>query len=154
MLNTKYLNTNNKLKKKVINLFVPMLFGVKTNKMIKTLYYEKMYYKVFYLLFNHISLIDVFFKDKKIFYNFSKYFQTNLYIYLIKTNLIILDLFFHFFYMLFLTFENFEDVYTNILLLRSYKFRVKRKTLLKNRINLDHGIKFYFKSFFCYFFIY
>ena len=39
-----------------------------------------MYYKVFYLLFNHVSLIDVFFKDKKIFYNFSKYFQINLYL--------------------------------------------------------------------------
>ena len=146
MLNNKYLNINNKIKKKIINLFIPMLFGVKTNRLITTLYYEHMYYKVFYLLFNHISLIEVFFKDKKIFYNFSKYFQTNLYIYLIKTNLIILDLFFHFFYMLFLTFENFEDVYTNILFLRSYKFRVKRKTFLKNRINLDHGIKFYFNQ--------
>jgi hypothetical protein len=146
MLNTKYLNTNNKLKKKVINLFVPMLFGVKTNKMIKTLYYEKMYYKVFYLLFNHISLIDVFFKDKKIFYNFSKYFQTNLYIYLIKTNLIILDLFFHFFYMLFLTFENFEDVYNNNIFLRGYKRRVKHKTFFKKWVKPDHGIKFYFNQ--------
>ena len=72
MLNNKYLNINNKIKKKIINLFIPMLFGVKTNRLITTLYYEHMYYKVFYLLFNHISLIEVFFKDKKIFYNFSK----------------------------------------------------------------------------------
>jgi hypothetical protein len=90
-----------------------------------------MYYKVFYLLFNHISLIEVFFKDKKIFYNFSKYFQTNLYIYLIKTNLIILDLFFHFFYMLFLTFENFEDIYTN-----NYFYEV-----INNVLNVKHFLK-------------
>jgi hypothetical protein len=115
MLNTKYLNNNNKIKKKVINLFIPMLFGLKMNK---TIYNDNMYYKLFYLLFNHISLIEVFFKDKKIFYNFSKYFQINLYIYLIKTNLIILDLFFHFFYMLFLTFENFEDIYTNTIIFK------------------------------------
>ncbi len=144
MLNTKYLNTNNKIKKKVINLFVPMLFGVNPKK--KTLYYEHMYYKIFYLLFNHISLIDVFLKDKKIFYNFSKYFQTNLYIYLIKTNLIILDLFFHFFYMLFLTFENLEDVYTNTIFFRGYKYRAKRKTFFKKWIKPDYGIKFYFNQ--------
>jgi hypothetical protein len=34
MLNTKYLNNNNKIKKKVINLFIPMLFGLKNNKTI------------------------------------------------------------------------------------------------------------------------
>ena len=105
-----------------------------------------MYYKLFYLLFNHISLIEVFLKDKKIFYNFSKYFQINLYIYLIKTNLIILDLFFHFFYMLFLTFENFEDIYTNTLFLKGYKQRAKRKTFFKRWIKPDYGIQFYFNQ--------
>src|SRR3990167_8400323 len=79
-----------------------MFFGFKKNKLTKTFYYENMYYKIFYLIFNHIRLIKVFFKDKKIFYNFSKYFQTNLYIFLIKKNLMILNLFFHFFYILFL----------------------------------------------------
>src|SRR3990167_8358661 len=88
MLNYRYLNNNNKIKKKIINIFIPMLFGFKNNKLTKTFYYENMYYKIFYLIFNHIRLIKVFFKDKKIFYNFSKYFQTNLYIFLIKKNLI------------------------------------------------------------------
>jgi hypothetical protein len=146
MLNYKYLNNNNKIKKKVINLFIPMLFGFKNNKLTKTFYYENMYYKVFYLIFNHISLIKVFFTDKKIFYNFSRYFQTNLYIFLIKKKLMILNLFFHFFYSLFLTFENLEDIYTNQLLFRGYKHRFKYKTFFKKWIKPDHGVKFYFKQ--------
>ena len=147
MLNTKYLNNNNKIKKKVINLFMPILLGRKNNRIVnKTFYNDNMYYKLFYLLFNHISLIEVFLKDKKIFYNFSKYFQINLYIYLLKTNLIILDLFFHFFYMLFLTFENFEDISTNTLFLKGYKQRAKRKTFFKRWIKPDYGLQFYFNE--------
>ena len=150
MLNTKYLNTHNKIKKKLINLFMPILLGRKNNSIVKkTLYYDNMYYKLFYLNFNHISLMEVFFKDKKIFYNFSKYFQINLYICLIKTNLIILNLFFHFFYMLFLTFENFEDIYNNIILLKGYKRCLKRKTFIEEKngwIKPDHSIEFYFKQ--------
>jgi len=150
MLNTKYINTHNKIKKKVINLFMPILLGRKNNRIVnKTFYYDNMYYKLFYLIFNHISLMEVFLKDKKIFYNFSKYFQINLYIYLIKTNLIILNLFFHFFYMLFLTFENCEDIYNNIILLKGYKQCLKRKTFLEAKngwIKPDYGIEFYFKQ--------
>ena len=78
MLNTKYLNNNNKIKKKVINLFIPMLFGLKMNK---TLYNDNMYYKLFYLLFNHISLIEVFLKDKKFFIIFQNIFKL-IYIYI------------------------------------------------------------------------
>jgi hypothetical protein len=137
---------NNNVKKKTINLFIPMLFGFKNNKMITTFYYENMYYKIFYLIFNHISLIDVFFKDKKIFYNFSKYFQFNLYVYLIKTNLIILNLFFHFFYMLFLTFENFEDIYYNNIIFKGYKQRYKYKPVKQGWIKPDYGITFYFNQ--------
>jgi len=146
MLNSKYLAANNKIKKKVINLFIPMLFGFKNNKLIKTFYYENMYYKIFYLIFNHISLINVFFKDKKIFYNFSKYFQINLYIFLIKKKLIILNLFFHFFYMLFLTFENFEDIYNNTIIFKGYKQRLKYKMVVKKWTKPDYGIKFYYKQ--------
>jgi hypothetical protein len=146
MLNSKYLNNNQKIKKNVINIFIPMLFGFKNNKLTKTFYYENMYYKIFYLIFNHISLIEVFFKDKKIFYNFSKYFQTNLYIFLIKKKSIILNLFFHFFYVLFLTFENLEDIYSNKIFFKGYKHRLKYKTFFKRWIKPDHGIKFYFKQ--------
>src|SRR3990167_5345349 len=60
MLNYRYLNNNNKIKKKIINIFIPMLFGFKNNKLTKTFYYENMYYKIFYLIFNHIRLIKVF----------------------------------------------------------------------------------------------
>jgi hypothetical protein len=146
MLNYKYLNTNIKIKKKVINVFIPMLFGFKNNKITKAFYYENMYYKIFYLIFNHVSLIEVFFKDKKIFYNFSKYFQINLYIFLIKKKLMILNLFFHFFYMLFLTFENLEEIYTNQLFFKGYKHRFKYKTFFKRWIKPDYGINFYFKQ--------
>jgi hypothetical protein len=147
LINSKYL-TGTKLKKKTINLFSPMLFGLKNNKILKSFKDENMYYKIFYLIFNHVSLLNLFFQDKKIFYNFSKYFQINLYIYLIKTkpNSIILNLFFHFFYMLFLTFENLEDIYNNNILLKGYKQRFKSKRFAKYWIKPDYGIKYYFKQ--------
>ena len=146
LVNNKYLNNNQKIKKNEINIFIPMLFGFKNNKLTKTFYYENMYYKIFYLIFNHILLIEIFFKDKKIFYNFSKYFQTNLYIYLIKKKSIILNLFFHFFYVLFLTFENLEDIYSNRIFFKGYKHRLKYKTFFKRWVKPDYGIKFYFKQ--------
>jgi hypothetical protein len=144
MVNNKYLSNCNKIKKNVIKIFIPLLFSFKNNKLTKTFTAETMYYKIFYLIYNHISVIKVFFKDKKIFYNFSKYFQINLYIFLIKKKLIILNLFFYFFYTLFLTFENLEDISTNQLFFRGYKHRLKYETFLKGWIKPDHSLKFYF----------
>lgn len=146
MIIKKYLNNNNQLKKNTIRFFIPSLFGAKNNKLIKTFYWESMYYKNFYLIFNNLSLLEVFFKDKKIFYNFSKYFQFNLYIYLIKTNFIILNLFFHFFYVLFVTFENYEDIETNKIIFRGYKQCAKHKRISKGWIKPDYGLKFYFNQ--------
>jgi hypothetical protein len=144
MVNTKYLSNCNKIKKNVIKIFIPLLFSFKNNKLTKTFYVENMYYKVFYLIYNHISVIKVFFKDKKIFYNFSKYFQINLYIFLIKKKSMILNLFFYFFYTLFLTFENLEDISINQLFFRGYKHRLKYETFSKGWIKPDHNLKFYF----------
>lgn len=143
MLLSKYLTNNLKIKKK-ISIFIPVLFGFRNNKILKTFSNENMFYKIFYLIFNHISIIEVFFKNKKIFYNFSKYFQTNLYIYLLKTNSVILNLFFYFFYILFMTFENFEDIYYNKLLLKGYKLRQRYKTFNELIIKQDYDSKFYF----------
>src|SRR3990167_7986301 len=53
---------------------------------------------------------------------------------------------FHFFYVLFLTFENLEDIYSNQLFFKGYKHRFKYKTFFKRWIKPDHGIKFYFKQ--------
>jgi len=145
MVISKYLTKAN-LKKTTFNIFIPMLFGFKNNKLVKTFYYENMFYKIFYLIFNHILLVEVFLKDKKIFYNFSKYFQINLYIFLLKTNSIILNLFFYFFYMLFMTFENFEDLYYNKILFKGYKQRHKYKRFAKYWIKPDHNLKFYFNQ--------
>jgi len=144
MLNTKYLSNCNKIKKNVIKMFIPMLFSFKNNKLTKSFYAENKYYKIFYLIYNHISVIRVFFKDKKIFYNFSKYFQINLYIFLIKKKLMILNLFFYFFYTLFLTFENLEDISTNQLFFKGYKHRLKYETFTKGWVKPDHSLKFYF----------
>ena len=144
MLNTKYLSNCNKIKKNVIKMFIPMLFSFKNNKLTKTFYAENKYYKIFYLIYNHISVIRFFFKDKKIFYNFSKYFQINLYIFLIKKKLMILNLFFYFFYTLFLTFENLEDISTNQLFFKGYKHRLKYETFKKGWVKPDHSLKFYF----------
>jgi hypothetical protein len=146
MLNAKYLSNNNKLKKKIINLFIPMLFGFKANKLKTSFYYEHMYYKIFYLIFNHISVIKRFFNEKKIFYNFSKYFQINLYIYLIKKKLMILNLFFNFFYTLFLTFENLEDISTNRLFFKGYKRHLKHKRVPLGWIKPDQNFTFYYKQ--------
>lgn len=145
LLTFNYLKKKN-LKKKTINVFIPMLFGFKNNKITKTFFYENMYYKIFYLIFNHIKLTEVFFKNKKIFYNFSKYFQINLYIFLLKTKqTAFLDLFFYFFYILFITFENFENSYSNKLFFKGYKMQ-KYNKFFKKWKKLDKNLNFYYKQ--------
>src|SRR3990167_8375238 len=64
----------------------------------------------------------------------------------IKKKIINIYLFVHFFYVLFLTFENLEDIYSNQLFFKGYKHRFKYKTFFKRWIKPDHGIKFYFKQ--------
>lgn len=126
------------LLKKTINIFLPPVllynkikihnfFDKKGRRnLIRTFRFRNIFYKIFYFSFTYISLIKVFFKDKKIFYNFSKYFQLNLYIFLIKKKQLILNLFFHFFYTLFITFENYQDFFYNILFYKGYRIRHKK----------------------------